>query len=459
MEARTARRNEVGILDDSIGGLLLIQVILIALNAVFASAEIAVLSVSEARVAKLAEQGSKKARRLSRLTAEPAQFLATIQVAITLSGFLGSALAAENFSDRLVNWLIAQGLTISPATLNTIAVVLITLALSYLTLIFGELVPKRLAMKKSEEIALGVSGMISGISIFFRPVVWLLSVSTNAVLRLCGVDPHENSEQVSEEEIRMMVDAGSENGAIDHEEKKLIQNIFEFDDLSAGEVATHRTDVVLLWMEDSMEEWAKTIHESRHTRYPICEDSPDHIIGVLNAKDYFRLTDQSRERVMACAVKPAYFVAENTKADVLFRNMKRDRKSIAIVLDEYGGMVGIVTRNDLIEQLVGEMSSDEAEAPQDAPQMIRTGENQWTIQGNVALRDVEAATGVTFDEGEYDTLTGLVFNTLGRIPEDGRQDIDLDVGPVHVHVSGISEHQIDTATVEVLPERAEDTQP
>ena len=437
-------------MDDSIGVLFLIQVVLIALNAVFASAEIAVLSVNETRLAKLAEQGSRPAGRLAKLTREPAKFLATIQVAITLSGFLGSAFAAESFSDPLVDWMLSLGVPLSRATLNTIAVVLITLILSYFTLVFGELVPKRLAMKKSEGIALGISGLVSGISIVFKPIVWFLSVSTNAVLRLCGVDPNEDQEQVSEEEIRMMVDAGSENGAIDHEEKTLIQNIFEFDDLSAGEVATHRTDVTLLWMEDSMEEWAQTIHETRHTRYPICEDSPDQIIGVLNAKDYFRLDDRSREHVMACAVKPAYFVAENTKADVLFRNMKRDRKSIAIVVDEYGGMVGIVTRNDLIEKLVGELSSDEAETAQEEPTLHKTGENLWTVHGNVALRDVENVTGVTLDEDEYDTLTGLVFNALGRIPEDGRQDIDQEIGRLRIHITQISEHQIQAATVEVL---------
>lgn len=452
-------KKEVVTLEGSIGLLLLIQIVLIALNAIFASAEIAVLSVNETRLAKLAEQGSKGAKRLVKLTAQPAKFLATIQVAITLSGFLGSAFAAENFSDPLVDWLVSLGVAIPRATLDTVSVVLITLILSYFTLIFGELVPKRLAMKKSEGIALGISGMISGISIVFKPIVWFLSVSTNAVLRLCGIDPNEDDEQVSEEEIRMMVDAGSENGAIDHEEKTLIQNIFEFDDLSAGEVATHRTDVALLWMEDSMDEWAKTIHETRHTRYPICEDSPDHIIGVLNAKDYFRLADKSRERVMACAVKPAYFVAESTKADVLFRNMKKDRKSIAIVLDEYGGMVGIVTRNDLIEQLVGELSSDEAdETAQEEPTLKKTGDNLWTVKGNVALRDVENITGVTLDEDEYDTLTGLVFNALGRIPEDGKQDIDLELGRLRIHVSSISEHQIEAATVEALPEVEEETE-
>ena len=236
--------------------MLLLQALLIGLNAVFASAEIAVLSVSETKLAKLSEQGNKKATRLMRLTRQPAKFLATIQVAITLSGFLGSAFAADNFSDGLVSWLLSLGVPVSEKTLDTIAVVLITLILSYFTLIFGELVPKRIAMRKSEKLALGISGLIGGISVIFSPIVWLLTASTNGVLRLIGIDPEAADEEISEEEIRMMVDAGSQSGAIDAAEQELIHNVFEFDDLTAGEIATHRTEVDTLWLKDTPEQWA-----------------------------------------------------------------------------------------------------------------------------------------------------------------------------------------------------------
>ena len=286
-------------MDTSIGWLLLLQVVLIALNAVFACAEIAVLSVNEVKLSKMVSEGNRKARRLSRLTAQPARFLATIQVAITLAGFLGSAFAAENFSDPLVDWLVGLGVTIPPATLNTLAVILITLILSFFTLVFGELVPKRIAMKQSEKVALNISGLITVISKLFAPIVWLLSASTNGILRLLGIDPNEAEEQVGEEDIRMMVDASSEHGGIDHEEKEFIQNVFEFDDLTAEEIATHRTDVDLLWLDDTMDDWAETIHNTRHTRYPVCEDSADNVVGILNAKEYFRLADKSRESVMA----------------------------------------------------------------------------------------------------------------------------------------------------------------
>ncbi|MEG0306086.1 MAG: hemolysin family protein [Oscillospiraceae bacterium] len=339
--------------------MILLQVFLIALNAVFACAEIAVISMNDNRLAKLAAEGDKRAIRLARLTSQPARFLATIQVAITLSGFLGSAFAAENFSDGLVSWLIGLGVAVPAATLDAIAVVVITLVLSYFTLIFGELVPKRVAMHKAEALALGMSALITGIAKLFAPIVWFLTISTNAILRLMGIDPSAEDDEVSEEEIRMMVDVGSENGAIDYEEKQFIQNVFEFDDLTVGDIATHRTELSLLWLEENMEDWKATIHNSRHTLYPVCNESADDIVGILNAKDYFRLDDKSRDNVMQHAVKPAYFVPKSVKADVLFRNMKHSHNSLAVVLDEYGGVIGIVTLNDLVEQLVGDLGDVE----------------------------------------------------------------------------------------------------
>ncbi len=436
---------------DSVGLMLLLQAVLIFLNAVFASAEIAVLSVNDVRLSKLCSDGNKKAKRLSRLTAQPAKFLATIQVAITLSGFLGSAFAAENFSDGIVDWLIGLGVTISRSTLDTISVILITLILSYFTLIFGELVPKRIAMKKSEQLALGVSGLIMVISKLFAPIVWLLSVSTNAVLRLCGIDPKEEDEQLGEADIRLMVDASSEQGGIDHEEKEFIQNVFEFDDLTAEEIATHRTDVDLLWLDEPMDTWAATIHNTRHTLYPVCQDSPDNVVGILNAKDYFRLADKSRENVMAEAVHPAYFVPETIKADVLFRNMKRNGHRLSVVLDEYGGMVGIVTLNDLVEQLVGDLADDNYADENGDPSIQKLEDGRLLLCGNVELSDIEEALDIKLEQDDHDTLTGLVFDALGMIPDNGPQDIDLDVEGLHIHVSEIDEHQISRAIVSLLP--------
>ena len=437
-------------------GLIILQIVLIALNAVFACAEIAVLSINETKLERMADDGNKKAKRLFKLTREPAKFLATIQVAITLSGFLGSAFAADNFSEPLVDWVVRLGVNIPRATLDAVAVVLITLILSYFTLVFGELVPKRIAMKRSEQLALGISGLVSGISSVFKPIVWFLTVSTNAVLRLIGIDPNEADENVSEEEIRMMVDAGSEKGAIDQQEKEFIQNVFEFDDLTAEEIATHRTDITILWNEDTMQVWEQTIHDSRHTLYPVCAESADNVIGILNAKDYFRLADKSRDTVMRDAVKPAFFVPATIKADVLFRNMRQTRNSMAVVLDEYGGVVGIVTLNDLIEQLVGDLGEDTPEQEAAVPHIEQMSENTWAVIGNVPLLDIEEALDIEIGLEEVDTFTGLVFNELDMIPNDGELNIELDFQNLHICVTRVEDHQIAHATVTKL-EQPNDT--
>ena len=437
--------------------MLVLLVVLIALNAVFACAEIAFISVNDARVGKMAEEGDKRAKRVAALNSQPAKFLATIQVAITLSGFLNSALAADNFAEPLTEWLLGMGVPIPRSVLNTLAVVVITLVLSYLTLIFGELVPKRVAMRKADALALGMSGLISTLSRLCAPLVWLLSASTNGVLRLLGIDPNETDEDVSEEDIRMMVDAGGEKGAIDREEQTFIQNVFAFDDLTAGEIATHRTDVDLLWMDEDMEAWEKTIQETRHSRYPVCEDSADHIVGILNARDYFRLPDHSRETVMASAIQPAYFVPESVKADVLFRNMRQARCSLAVVLDEYGGMSGIVTLNDLVEQLVGDLEDDNTPVEK-APPVEDLGGGTWRVQGSADLEDVAEALGVELPEGDYDTFSGLVFDALGQVPSDGSQ-LELTVGQLSIQVEDIQEHQVASALVRKLaPPAPEDGQ-
>lgn len=430
--------------------LIILQIVLIALNAIFACAEIAVLSINELKLERMAQQGDKRARRLFALTREPARFLATIQVAITLSGFLGSAFAADNFSEPLVDWVISLGLNLPRATLDTAAVVLITLILSYFTLVFGELVPKRVAMKRPEAIGLGISAPVYAVSRIFKPLVWLLSVSTNAVLRLLGIDPNEAEEQVSEEEIRMMVDAGSEKGAIDRQEREFIQNVFEFDDLTARDIATHRVEAVMLFLEESMEEWAAVIHDSRHTLYPVCDGSPDDVIGILNAKDYFRLDSKSRDNVMAI-VRPAFFVPETIRADILFRKMKKNRSPMAVVLDEYGGMVGIVTMNDLIEELVGDLGEESEELEAAEPHIRRLDESSWAVHGNVELWELEEALGISFNQDEVDTFTGLVFSELDMIPDDGAQSIHLDMDGLSIDVLDIREHQVSYARVSKIP--------
>ena len=426
---------------NSIIFMILLQVVLIALNAVFACAEIAIISMNDTKLAKMAQEGDKRAVRLARLTSEPARFLATIQVAITLSGFLGSAFAAENFSGVLVDWVLSLGVPISAEVLDSVAVILITIVLSYFTLVFGELVPKQVAMRKAEPLALAMSGLISSIAKFFKPIVSFLTFSTNSILRLMGIDPNAENDEVSEEEIRMMVDVGSEKGTIDITEKEFIQNVFEFDDLSAEEIVTRRTEVVLLDLEDSMEEWKEIIYNTRHTLYPVCEGSADKIIGILNAQEYFRLDDRSRENVLKEAVAPAYFVPNMVKADTLFRNMKKEKQKMAVVLNEYGGMTGIITINDLVEQLVGDLGYDNED---EGIELI--GENTWKVHGSALLEDVSEAIGVTLTCEDYDTFNGLVFHELGSVPEDGA-DIELEVNGLVIQVTEIKKHQVESAIV------------
>ena len=438
---------------------LLLQFVLIALNAVFACAEIALLNVNEVKLSALAAKGDKRAKRVSKLVSVPSKFLATIQVAITFAGFLGSAFAAENFSDKIVLLVMQSGLNlpISPEALDTIAVILITIVLSFFTLVLGELLPKRIAMKKADKLALSLSGPVRFISFIFAPLVWLLTVSTNGLLRLFGINPQDNDEEVTEEEIRLMVDAGSETGAIDEEEKEIIQNVFEFDDITASEIATHRTDISMLSTEDSAEEWATIIHDTRHTFFPVYTDSIDKIVGVLNAKDYFRLDDKSIDNVMENAVKPPYLVPETVTADVLLRNMRKRKEYFAIVMDEYGGTSGIVTLTDLIQCLVGDIEyADEEGAEESQPEIEQIEENKFAVLGGAMISDVEKAIDLELDEHDCDTISGYILSVIGSIPEDGAT-LTTENDILFIEVTEVKDHRIEKAILTLKEiEKSED---
>jgi len=425
--------------------LLLLQLVFICLNAVFACAEIAVIKMNDNKLAKLAAAGDKRALRLTKLTEQPSSFLATIQVGITLVNLLSSAVATENFSDRLVAGLAGIGINIPIAVINILSVAIITVLLTYFTVLLGELVPKRLAMKNAEKIALSMSGLIYTVSRIFTPAVWLFTVSTNGLLRLFGVDPNSEDEENAEEEILMLLDAGKQKGTIQPEEQNMIQNIFEFDDISAGEIMTHRTEVTLLWLDETDEQWEQTILESRHSIFPICAESPDDIVGVLNAKDYLKLKNKTRDEVMKKAVQPAYFVPESVRADVLFRNMKKTRNHFAVVVDEYGGMSGIITMNDLLEELVGDLE-DDITIPVEAPLIERIDSKTWQIQGTAPLNEVSKQLGVLLPDDEYDTFGGLVFGLLGSIPSDGSTP-ELEEYGLTIKVKKIKDRRLESAIV------------
>ena len=430
-------------------GQIILQIVLIALNAVFACAEVAVISINDVRLEKLAASGNKKALRLKKLTDTPTRFLATIQVAITLAGFIGAAFAADSFSEYLTAAIARTGIGIPAAVLKKIAVVIITVILSYFTLVFGELIPKRAAMKDPEKTALALSSTVSFVAKLFAPMVWLLNASANGILRLMGIDPDSEDDTVTEEEILMMSDAGAEKGTIDEDENRIIKNIFAFDDMTAGQVCTHRTDMDVLWSSDDISVWEETIHRTRHSAFPICGDSVDNVIGVLNAKDYFRLDDKSRENIMANAVREPCFVHENMKADRLFDQMKqRGADHFAVVVDEYGGMSGIITITDLVEELVGDFADDPEDEP--AVRLEQTGEDTWTVPGISSLSDVCEELEVRLPADKFDTFGGYVIAELGEIPKDGSQ-LSLDADGLHIDVLEVKHHRIEVCRVTKLP--------
>ncbi len=425
-------------------GSIILLIVLIFLNAIFASAEIAVISMNDAKLKKLTEEGNKKAIKLTKLTEQPARFLATIQVVITLAGFLNSAFAADYFADPLVDLFISLGAPVPRNVLSSVAVIIITVILSYFNLVFGELVPKRIAMKKTESLSLALASPLYTISKIFTPLVFLLTVSTNGVLRLLGIDPNESEEQVTEEEIRMMLSEGSQQGTIDQSETEMIQNVFDFNDISVEQICTHRIDVTSLDINDSLETWQGIIFESRHTFYPVYKENTDNIVGILNTKDYFRMENKSKEEIINHAIDKPWFVPENMKANVLFQNMKTSRKYIAVLIDEYGGMSGLITLHDLIEALVGDLY--ELEDAVQSPDILQIGENSWEIQGSADLEDVAEALGIELPTEDFDTYNGYVCDVIGRVPANG-ETFSCETEDLSIQVHSVVNHRIGDSTV------------
>ena len=423
---------------------ILLQAVLIGLNAIFACAEIAVISFNDAKLAAMAAAGDKRAIRLAHLTSQPARFLATIQVAITLSGFLGAAFGADNFAGGLTEAILSVAPMLPRDAVSTASVVLVTLILSYFTLIFGELVPKRLAMKKTEELALGISGLVSFISVVCKPIVAFLTFSTNLVLRLCGVDPNAEDEEVSEEDIRIQVDAGAQKGVIDRREQRMIENVFDFDDIPIGRFTTHRTEAAILWEEDTPADWEETMQRTRHSIYLVCGRTADEVLGTLSIKDYYVSKDKSHDFVLHNLLKPAVFVPESLRASQLFTRMQQSRVHFAVVLDEYGGTLGIVTMNDLLQQIVGPLENEDV---QHAPDEITPlSENSWRVLGTTSLTDVERTLGFGLHAEDCDTMSGYILALCGSIPEDG-SSFALSTDALDIQVENTAEHRVESCII------------
>ncbi len=434
---------------DPLGRQLLLQFALILLNAFFAATEIAVLSLNENRIRMKADAGDKKAARMLKIVQTPTSFLSTIQIGITLAGFLGSAFAADNFAGRITEWAVRGNVFsgLSENTIHTLSVIVITLILSYFTLVLGELVPKRIAMQKPEAVARMSCGVIRVIAILVKPIIWLLSVSTNGVLRLFRIDPRRKEEAVSEEEIRYMVDMGEERGAIESSEKEMIENIFEFNNMCAEDVMVHRTDIQFIWEDDTKEDILDVIRQSGFSRFPVCGEDADDILGVLITREYLLNLQSTEPKPMRDILRAPYLVPESVRTDVLFRNMQSAKNHMAIVVDEYGGTSGLVTLEDLLEEIVGNIY-DESD-PQDEHEIKKLGDNLWRIAGFAELEQISEELGVPLPESEeFDTLGGLIINHLSAIPEDGSSP-EICAHGLLIQVQEVKDHRIEWALVSI----------
>ena len=430
-----------------IGQQLLLQLILILLNSFFAAAEIAVISLNDAKVKKLAESGDKKAATMLKMVEEPNGFLSTIQICITLAGFLGSAFAADTFSDMLVGWMVRhEFLALPENVLNSISVVIITIILSYFTLVLGELVPKRIAMRNPDKLARAVCGFIAAMSTILKPIVWLLSKSTNLVLRIFRINPNEIGEDVTEDDIRVMIDAAEEKGDIDADSREMLENVFEFDDISAGDVMVHRTDMTVIYDTDTTEEILSTIVESGYSRLPVCSETIDQVIGLVRTRELLLALREKDSIDIREVMQDVFFVPETIKANRLLQEMKKNKSHMAVVVDEFGGTAGLVTMEDLLETIVGDIYD---ETDKEEPNEIEAlSENSWRISGNTAMEDVEELIhmDLPLEEEEYNTFGGFIIANLSYIPHAGDHP-QFDYGDFSVYVEQVGDRRIEWAKV------------
>ncbi len=399
---------------------IIILLILILLNAFFAASEIAFISLNDAKIEKQAKEGNKKAKQIEKMLKSPSKFLATIQIGITLAGFLSSAFASEAFADKLAPILNSWMPFVSLGVWKSISIIFITIILSFFTLVFGELVPKRLAMKNYEKISFATIGIIRAISIVTAPFVKLLTVVTNAISKLFGVGENEE-EIVTEEEIKMMVDQGEESGTIKEEEKELINNVFEFNDITVSEIMTHRKDIFAVDINISNEELLEELskEEYRYSRIPVYDETIDEIKGILYVKDVLKNINKKSFRVKN-VVKDAYFISQNRLINEVFKELQKNKMQIAIIVDEYGGTAGLITMEDILEELVGDIFDEYDKIEEE---YTKIDENTYLLSGGMAIFDVNKLLDAKIPEGDYDTIAGYLQEKLGRIPKDGENPI------------------------------------
>lgn len=424
---------------DPDGNSILFQLLFLAfltlVNAFFAGAEMAVVSVNKNRIKVLADEGSKRAALLQTLFEDSTKFLSTIQVAITLAGFFSSASAATGISQVLGGWIAQFGIPYS----NTIAVVVVTIILSYFTLVFGELVPKRIALQKAEAFSLFVVQPIYIISKILSPFIKLLSLSTNGFLHLIGMKTENLEEAVSEEEIKKMLETGSENGVFNEIEKEMINSIFSFDDKTAKDVMVPRREVFAIDIEEPLEKILDEILETRHSRIPVYEEQIDNIIGILQVKDVMiEARKKSFEEVdIRALLKEAFFVPDGKSTDELFREMQKTKNRMAVLIDEYGGVSGILTVEDLVEEVMGEITDEHEE---EVVELQKIGEKEYLLDGSILIEELNEKLNLKLETENYDTLSGYLIEELGYIPKDSGQ-CELDADGVHFKILEVKEKE------------------
>lgn len=404
---------------------IVILILLVLTNAFFAMSEIAILQSNQNRTRKLAEEGNKRAARLLKITAEPSDFLATIQVGVTLSGFLASAVAADKFAGMLSEAL--AFLPIAKGVIEGVSLVVITLILSYFTLVFGELVPKRVALKYSDQIALKVSGVLGVLYRVLKPIIRLLAVSTNGVSRLMGIREGDDEEPVTQEDILMMVEEGEEKGEIQELEMQMIQNIFKLDEKTVSEAMTHRTEITMVSDDTSVQELLNVSQEKGYSRIPVYHEDFDDIVGIVYVKDLIGVPERQYELPVGRFIRKPIYVPEGKLCSKLLLEFQENRTHMAIVIDEYGGTAGLVTLEDLLEIIVGNIQDESDHEP---TEVERVDDKTLIMEGDLPLEEVEETLEIEIAEDyDCDTLGGYIMAVLGHIPtESGGERVSLGHG-------------------------------
>ena len=434
---------------DSLPSQILLQVVFILLNAFFAGSEIAFLSLNSVKLSKMADGGDKTAARLLALVENPNRFLSAIQVAITLSGFLGAAFGTENFSGYLTDFLVSLGTPIPAGVLGVFSMVVVTVVISFFSIAFGEMVPKRIAMQRPYAWAKMALGVMKVVSTVFAPMMALLNVTTNGSLKLLGLKTEAEDDAASEEDIRLMVENSGEQGAIAQDEQQWIENVFDFGDMVASDVMTPEPDVTAFSLDESAEDIIQAIQETGLSRYPVYEEDINDICGVLNASDFLLNLQAKNPKPIKGLLRRAYFVPESVHADQLFKDMQSQKHHFAIVVDEYGGTAGVVTMEDLLEEIVGNIY-DEFD-PEEPQPIVQVKEGLWRVQGSARVEELADVADITIPEdADYDTLGGMVMSCLSTIPEDGSK-LTVETNGLRIRVEMVEDRKVIWAYVQKLP--------